>query len=149
MRDDAARQKESPFARRLRASRPPGLNPALSARRCASGVTLAERIVTAPHLVEPKAARARVAEWLAGLQAAEAKPLKALFAAHPTVNTLLESLAESSPYLWELASREPERLLRLLGADPDRHLAALLAETRPRRRRDRGRDAKRCGCSAA
>ncbi len=93
-----------------------------------SGVTLAERIVTAPRLVEPKAARARMAEWLAGLQVAKAKPLKALFAAHPTVNTLLESLAESSPYLWELVSRDPERLLRLLGADPDRHLAALLAE---------------------
>ena len=85
---------------------------------CASStrlvLTLAERIVTAPRLIEPKAARARVAEWLAGLQPAEAKPLKALLAAHPTVSTLLESLAESSPYLWELASPEPARLLRLL-----------------------------------
>ena len=62
------------------------------------------------------------------MPAAEAKPLKALLAAHPTVNTLLESLAESSPYLWELASRDPQRLLRLLGCDPDRHLAALLAD---------------------
>ncbi len=94
-----------------------------------SAVTLAERIVTAPRLVEPKAARARLAVWLADLQVAKAKPLKALLAAHPTVNTLLQSLAESSPYLWELVSRDPERLLRLLGADPDRHLTALLAAT--------------------
>ncbi len=92
------------------------------------GATLAERIVTAPHLVDAKAARARIAEWLDGLQAAEAKRLKALLAAHPTVNTLLESLTENSPFLWELASREPDRLLRLLGCDPDRHLSALLAD---------------------
>ncbi len=91
-----------------------------------SGVTLAERIVAAPYLVEPEAARARLSEWLAGLPGQQAKSLKALLTAHPTVNTLLESLAESSPFLWELVSRDPDRLLRLLGADPDRHLAALL-----------------------
>jgi glutamate-ammonia-ligase adenylyltransferase len=93
-----------------------------------SGATLADRIATAPQLVDPKAARARVAEWLAGLSEDTAKPLKGLLAAHPTANALLESLAESSPYLWELTSREPERLLRLMGADPDRHLAALLSD---------------------
>jgi glutamate-ammonia-ligase adenylyltransferase len=92
------------------------------------GATLADRIATAPQLVEPKAARARVAEWLAGLSADTAKLLKGLLAAHRTVNTLLESLSESSPYLWDLASREPERLIRLMGADPDRHLAALLSD---------------------
>jgi [glutamine synthetase] adenylyltransferase / [glutamine synthetase]-adenylyl-L-tyrosine phosphorylase len=92
------------------------------------GTTLAERIVSAPRLAEPKTARAHLAEWLAGLQVAEAKSLKALLAAHPIVDTLLESLTESSPYLWELASRDPLRLLRLLGADPDKHLAVLLAE---------------------
>jgi glutamate-ammonia-ligase adenylyltransferase len=101
---------------------------AADAAKIRPGATLADRIVTAPHLVEPKPARARVAEWLAGLSVAKAKPLKALLAAHPIVSTLLESLAESSPYLWELTSREPDRLLRLLGADPDRHLAELLAE---------------------
>ena len=98
------------------------------ARQTRSGATLAGWIVQAPHLVEPKAARARVAEWLAGLPAAEAKPLQTRLAAHPTVNILLESLAENSPYLWELASREPKRLLRLLDCDPDRHLATLLAD---------------------
>jgi glutamate-ammonia-ligase adenylyltransferase len=91
------------------------------------GLTLAERIVTEPQLIEPAAARARVADWLAGLEPGEARPLKALLGAHPTVNVLLESLSESSPFLWDLASREPERLLRLLDADPDRHLTALLA----------------------
>ncbi len=96
--------------------------------KTADGKTLAERIVTAPQLAEPRLARARVAEWLAGMAVAEAVPLKALLARHPVVTKLLESLAESSPYLWELASREPARLLRLLGLDPDKHLVTLLAD---------------------
>jgi [glutamine synthetase] adenylyltransferase / [glutamine synthetase]-adenylyl-L-tyrosine phosphorylase len=94
-----------------------------------NGATLAALINTAPYLVDPKAARARMAEWLAGLPGAQAKPLKALLTAHPKVSTLLQSLAESSPFLWELASGNPARLLRLLAADPERHLPALLTET--------------------
>ena len=93
-----------------------------------SGIALAGRIVTAPQLIEPKLARTRVADWLAGLAPAEAKSLKAMLATHPILSTLLESLAESSPYLWELASRDPKALLKLLGADPDRHLTELLGE---------------------
>ena len=92
------------------------------------GTALAGRIVTAPHLFDPKLARARVNEWLAGLAPNEAKPLKALLADYQTVGTLLASLAESSPYLWDLASNDPQRLLRLLDTDPDRHLTELLAE---------------------
>jgi len=68
-------------------------------------VPLAARIVTAPQLVDADAAQARLTAWLAGLEPAEAAPLTALLAAHPTLQTLLASLAESSPYLWELASR--------------------------------------------
>ena len=101
---------------------------ATKAAKIHTGATLADRIVTAPHLVEPKRAHARLVEWLASLPAAKAKPLKALLAARPIVSVLLESLAESSPYLWELASGDPDRLLSLLGADPDRHLAELLAK---------------------
>jgi glutamate-ammonia-ligase adenylyltransferase len=106
-----------------------GRSVAADASKMPPGTTLANRIVTAPELVDPKLARARVVEWLAGLPAAEVKSLKALLTAHPVFNTLLESLAENSPFLWDLASREPERLLRLMGADPDRHLADLLADS--------------------
>ncbi len=94
----------------------------------AKGATLAERIAAAPRSIEPKAARAHLAAWLAGLPRREAKSLKALFAAHPIVSTLLESLTENSPYLWELASSNPQRLLRLLGTDPGRHLLEFLAK---------------------
>ena len=89
---------------------------------------LAARIVSAPQLIDAQAARAGVAEWLSGLGAAERAPLAALLAEQPLLETLLASLAESSPYLWELTASEPARLLRLLNADPDRHLAAVLAE---------------------
>jgi len=54
------------------------------------------------------------------------KPIEILLRDKPVIRTLLEGLAESSPYLWDLASREPERLLRLLQADPDEHFRALL-----------------------
>ena len=108
----------------------PARKPATGTKRTPpNGATLAALIGTAPYLIDAKAARARMAEWLAGLPGTQAKPLKALFTAYPKVSTLLQSLAESSPFLWELASGNPARLLRLLGADPERHLPALLTET--------------------
>ncbi|HZD89001.1 MAG TPA: bifunctional [glutamine synthetase] adenylyltransferase/[glutamine synthetase]-adenylyl-L-tyrosine phosphorylase, partial [Pseudolabrys sp.] len=91
------------------------------------GGTLAARIVVAPLLVEPEAARAKLADWRGDLPPAEAGALEALLAAHPILDTLLASLGESSPYLWDLVSRDAQRLLRLLRADPDRHLPELLA----------------------
>ena len=95
-------------------------------KRAKARATLAERIVNAPRLIDRKKAHARVSDWLGELSSAEAKPLSALFAAKSTLAALMGSLSESSPYLWELASREPKRLLQLLEADPDEHLAALL-----------------------
>jgi [glutamine synthetase] adenylyltransferase / [glutamine synthetase]-adenylyl-L-tyrosine phosphorylase len=87
---------------------------------------LADRITTAPLRVDEKAAQVRIDAWLSELTAEEAKELRSLFAVKPTVNALIESFAGSSPYLWELASRYPKRLLRLLNSDPDQHLIALL-----------------------
>ena len=105
------------------------LQMAASGAKANAGHSLAERIVTAPRPTDPASAQARVAEWLAQLAGTGAEPLTALLAANPVLNTLIESLGESSPYLWELVSREPPRLLRLLQSDPDEHLAALLAGT--------------------
>jgi [glutamine synthetase] adenylyltransferase / [glutamine synthetase]-adenylyl-L-tyrosine phosphorylase len=92
----------------------------------ATNEKLADRITTAPLRVDGKAAQARIDAWLSEVAAAEAKELRSLFAVKPTVDALIESFAESSPYLWELASRDPKRLLRLLNSDPDQHLIALL-----------------------
>jgi hypothetical protein len=65
-----------------------------------NGAILAERIAIAPKFVDSKAARARLADWLSELNSAE-KPLKTLLAKNPTVRALLESLAQSSQFLWE------------------------------------------------
>lgn len=90
---------------------------------------LAARIVTAPQLCDAISARARVAAWLDGLTAPEAASCRDLLSASPTVTTLLASLNESSPFLWDLASSDPARLARLLNADPTHHLDDLLQST--------------------
>jgi len=118
-----------PATKKRNVRKKPARQPAGAKRAPESVTTLAARIVTAPFLVEAKAAQARLGEWLESLPAAQAKSLKALFAGHPTVRTLVQSLAESSPYLWEMASCDPERLLRLFACDPDAYLAALLADS--------------------
>src|SRR5215831_2328499 len=91
-------------------------------------VKLADRIASAPPLLDKKSAHARVAGWLSELSSKDVRPIEILLRDKPVIRTLLEGLAESSAYLWDLASREPGRLLRLLQADPDEHFRALLAQ---------------------
>ncbi|HWK97635.1 MAG TPA: bifunctional [glutamine synthetase] adenylyltransferase/[glutamine synthetase]-adenylyl-L-tyrosine phosphorylase [Pseudolabrys sp.] len=91
-----------------------------------AGLTLAELIVSAPVLTDGAAARARVDEWLSSLSAGDAQALRALFATHPRAATLVESLAESSPFLWDLVTGDAARFAALLQAEPERHLDALL-----------------------
>ena len=59
----------------------------------------APRIATAPRLLESHAARDRVSEWLKQVPDVEARSLEALFAGNSSLTTLVESLAETSPYL--------------------------------------------------
>jgi glutamate-ammonia-ligase adenylyltransferase len=94
-----------------------------------SSQTLAGRISRTPFLTDAKAAQARVSDWLAGLKSPQDAQLHKALSAHPLALKLLESLSESSPYLWDLARRDPDRLLRVFAADPDAHLSALLSES--------------------
>src|SRR5690606_18700467 len=92
--------------------------------------TLAARFVQAPLRADPAAARAKVDDWLRPLgRSAAGKALTRLFSAHPTARALVEGVADGSPFLWGLAEREPERLVRLLDSCPDARFEALLAET--------------------
>ena len=96
----------------------------------AAAPTLAQRIADAPRLAAPKEARAEVQAWLGEVGRTTAgKALERVLADAPKALALLAGLAESSPYLWDLASAEPARLRTLLDADPDAHFASLLAET--------------------
>jgi [glutamine synthetase] adenylyltransferase / [glutamine synthetase]-adenylyl-L-tyrosine phosphorylase len=108
------------------------------AKKPAAGTSvrpLAAAIAKAPQLADRKAAQARFAEWLADIgkgsagKSAAGKSLKQLLGSSPKVETLLLGLADGSPYLWELASTEPDRLLAILEADPAKRLTELLAKS--------------------
>jgi glutamate-ammonia-ligase adenylyltransferase len=91
---------------------------------------LAARIVAGPLLSSPDAAQAKVAAWVDEIGGTAAgRELDRLIGRAPGLRALIEGVADGSPYLWELASAEPDRLLALLKSDPDTHLAELLANT--------------------
>ena len=80
---------------------------------------------SAPKLADAKSARRKMADlasepWLAPML--EAKPFCAL----------LEGLADHSPYLWCLASADPQRLARLVADAPDAALDGVLAQAKAR-----------------
>jgi glutamate-ammonia-ligase adenylyltransferase len=90
---------------------------------------LAHRITRAPRLAVPREAGRKVDEWLEALAGSEAgKTLNDLFSARPAVRALIEGLAAGSPFLWGLADREPDRLVRVLSRDPDERLKEMLAD---------------------
>ena len=100
-----------------------------AAERNGAHHSLAELMVTAPALVSPQDAHATVAEWLASIaRTAPGKELKQLLAAHPILGTVIESVAESSPYLWDIVRADPARLAVIVKADPEQRLAAILAQ---------------------
>jgi glutamate-ammonia-ligase adenylyltransferase len=94
------------------------------------GRPLAAAVSRAPRLTDRDAAQARVSGWLAEIgKSAAGKTLKQRIGGSPRLEALLLGLADGSPYLWELATAEPDRLLEILEADPDARLAALLSKS--------------------
>jgi [glutamine synthetase] adenylyltransferase / [glutamine synthetase]-adenylyl-L-tyrosine phosphorylase len=92
--------------------------------------SLASRIVAAPQPDIAGAARAKVDTWLDEIGGAVAgKALARLLGATPIARALIDGIAAYSPFLWDLARAEPNRLLTVLRSDPDEHLAALLTES--------------------
>jgi glutamate-ammonia-ligase adenylyltransferase len=81
----------------------------------------------APRALSDAAGRARFIDWLDESEGTAAgTALRALTADHPGVRALLEAIASSSPYLWDLARADPERLVALLNSDPDARFAHCL-----------------------
>ena len=92
---------------------------------------LAHRIAAAPHVGAADEAHVRIKDWLAEIADTPAGVnLRRLFAAHPMLDALMAGLAESSPHLWGLARAEPERLVALLEAEPERRFNDILAGAR-------------------
>ena len=145
VRDEATRQKESRCQRSLQ-SKPAHAKP--RADRAAQRWPSASS--TAPQLVDAKAARARVADWLAGLPGTQAKAAQG-------------AACRASDR--QHAAGKPRRKLAVIcgswraairngccgccSADPDRHLDGAAGRDRARGRGDRATKPRRCGCCAA
>ncbi|MBU6464959.1 MAG: bifunctional [glutamine synthetase] adenylyltransferase/[glutamine synthetase]-adenylyl-L-tyrosine phosphorylase [Bradyrhizobium sp.] len=87
---------------------------------------LAARFVDGPQLSDALDAERRLAGWLADLEPAHAAAIRQLAAQFPQAGIILSGIAEASPYLFDLMRADAARLVRLLGCDPDRHLAQLI-----------------------
>jgi glutamate-ammonia-ligase adenylyltransferase len=71
-----------------------------------------------------------LADWLGDLQPMQAVAIGNLAARFPLLQTILLSFAEASPYLFDLARGDSERVIRLLECEPESHLAQLIENLR-------------------
>jgi [glutamine synthetase] adenylyltransferase / [glutamine synthetase]-adenylyl-L-tyrosine phosphorylase len=82
----------------------------------------------APQALADEAGRVRFAGWLDEIADSDAgRALHAIAAAYPLARALIEAIASSSPYLWDLARADPDRLVAVLQSDPDARFASCLA----------------------
>jgi [glutamine synthetase] adenylyltransferase / [glutamine synthetase]-adenylyl-L-tyrosine phosphorylase len=87
---------------------------------------LAARFVDGPHASAPDKAEQRLADWLADLAPEQAVAVEGLLLRFPRAKTILLGIAEASPYLFELVRADSQRMIRLLEAEPERHLGGLI-----------------------
>ena len=116
------------------------------------GRWLAAAVVEAPRLVAPQGrARAPVPNGSREIgRSAAGKALKRLVADAPKLEALLAGLAEGSPFLWELATAEPDRLLaRARRPIPTSTWPDAAGEGRARPSPPPRTKPRRCGCCAA
>jgi [glutamine synthetase] adenylyltransferase / [glutamine synthetase]-adenylyl-L-tyrosine phosphorylase len=92
--------------------------------------SLAARFVGAPNLAAPAKAEQRLSDWLSDIAANEAARFDDLFVRFPCIRRIFASIAEASPYLFDLVRSDAARALQILQAEPDRHLAQLIEKTR-------------------
>ena len=90
---------------------------------------LAARFVEGPRLFAPDEAQQRLAGWLGDLAPEQASAIRVSADRFPQAKIILEGIAETSPYLFDLMRADAARLIRLLGCDPDLHLAELIERT--------------------
>ena len=91
---------------------------------------LASRFISAPRLFSPEAAELAMANWLVDLEPDQVAAIAEITDTYPLARTILHSIAEASPYLFDLIRLRPARFIALLRTDPDFHFDALLAAAR-------------------
>jgi [glutamine synthetase] adenylyltransferase / [glutamine synthetase]-adenylyl-L-tyrosine phosphorylase len=97
-----------------------------SAKDDADQHRLAARFVDGPHVSAPDKADQRLRDWLTDLAAEQAAAIENLIARFPRARTILLGIAEASPYLFDLLRADGARAIRLLGCEPEPHLAQLI-----------------------
>jgi len=90
--------------------------------------SLAAQVVAGPVVFAPSEAAQRLAGWLADVSPEQAAAIAAITKQFPKIRTLLEGLAEASPYLFDLIRVDPGRFIRLLQSEPEAHFASLIAK---------------------
>ena len=100
----------------------------VSAQGNAERQQLAARFVGGPHVSASSTAEQVLAEWLSELEPGQSAALEELLAP-PFARTILQGIAEFSPYLFDLVRADATRLIRVLACDPESHLAALIENT--------------------
>ncbi len=90
--------------------------------------SLAAQVVAGPVVFAPSEAAQRLAGWLADLAPEQAVAIDGIAKRFPKIRTLLEGIAEASPYLFDLIRDDAGRLVRLLRSDPEAHFATLIAK---------------------
>src|ERR1700733_14335461 len=85
-----------------------------SAKGDADHHRLAARVVDGPHVSAPDKAEQRLTDWLSSLAAEQAAAIDDLIVRFPLVKTILLSIAEASPYLFDLVRADSARLIRRL-----------------------------------
>src|ERR1700754_1081268 len=92
--------------------------------------SLAARFVSGPQLAAPEKAEQRLSDWLSDIAPNQAAEFDDLFGRLPLARRIFASIAEASPYLFDLVRADAARALRVLRCEPDRHLAQLIEGTR-------------------
>jgi [glutamine synthetase] adenylyltransferase / [glutamine synthetase]-adenylyl-L-tyrosine phosphorylase len=87
---------------------------------------LAARFVEAPYAAASGQAERILSDWISELESAQSAALDALID-QPAARAVLLGIAEYSPYIWDLIRSDAERLIRLLGCEPEAHLALLIS----------------------
>jgi len=90
--------------------------------------TFARLLVRAPALSDAAAAQARLSRWLDDAEdSADAAALRRHFDQNELLSRLIASIAEASPFLWDLVRADSRRVLRFIESDPEAELSGLLA----------------------
>jgi [glutamine synthetase] adenylyltransferase / [glutamine synthetase]-adenylyl-L-tyrosine phosphorylase len=93
---------------------------------------LVARFAGGPHLSASSDAERRLGDWLAELEPEQSGEIVELLDRpldRSLAKTILLGIIEYSPYLFDLIRADAARLIRLLGCEPESHLATLIETT--------------------